>query len=342
MRLVVSKSPAAEWGNWLRELDGNIFHSEEWAETNRSERSQPLYFRWIDQDGRPLGQAIGIERWSPTHLVGRFSKHLQMESYPAVAANDAALARSMVLQVLQFARGKGFMGLTLNSYGAAVALPELEQLGFEIESRFEFVLDLTLTDDELWHNLSQHHRRKIKKSGQHELKFEEADTLDAIQQLRLLQKNSRERRIRRGESMELLDDSHFFETGKRYFEKHIGRVFMLTDQGQPVTAAFVTIYSGRAFYVWGGSSDTGFEMNAPALLFWKILPRCRELGCREFNLGGVPAEAAEPAALSHGLFRFKAGFGGRQVNCFSGVVKGLQPGLGLLVKMAKRVLHGQI
>ena len=108
-------------------------------------------------------------------------------------------------------------------------------------------------------------------------------------------------------------------------------------EGRPVSAAFISIYSGRVLYVLGGSEPKGFELDAPAALFWSVLNRCAELGCREFNFGGVPASAKDPQSVAHGLYRFKAGFGGRQVMRVSGAMENLQPGLNGLVNAVKQL-----
>jgi hypothetical protein len=336
IRLIVSKSAGAAWPAWLEKFQGNIYQSIEWAETRLSVHSSPLYFHWIDDNGHAVGIAVGIEIWSPIRYVGRFSKRLDLEAYPVAQGNDVALTRSMIKQIVNFARREGFCSIAIQSYGTSVMVPDMAQLGFETMPRIEFVLDLTMSDDELWNRLSEHHRRKIKKANKHGMILEEFCTLDAMRKFRKLQECSSDRRLQRGENIGLLDNIYVEDIGKKYFEKNLGRVYLLSHKNQAVSGAFVSIYAGRAYYVYGGSSDEGFQMNAPALLFWKIFSRCRDLGCREFNLGGVPAFSANKEAQSHGLYRFKDGFGGRQVKCLSGSVENLRPVRAALVTVAKK------
>ena len=106
----------------------------------------------------------------------------------------------------------------------------------------------------------------------------------------------------------------------------------------PVSAAFVSIHDGKAYYVFGGSSDRGFAMNASVLLFMNIFAHCRTVGCREFNLGGVPGAAVGESSQSHGLYRFKAGFGGEEVPCFSLRADDLQPITGPLLRLLGKVI----
>jgi lipid II:glycine glycyltransferase (peptidoglycan interpeptide bridge formation enzyme) len=336
MRLIVSKFAGAAWPAWLEKFQGSIYQSIEWAETRLSVHSSPLYFHWMDDNGHAVGIAVGIESWSPIRYVGRFSKRLDLEAYPVAQGNDIALTRSMIKQIVNFARREGFCSIAIQSYGTNVMVPDMANLGFETTPRIEFILDLTMSDDELWHGFSEHHRRKIKKADKHSLILEELCTVDAMRQFRRLQIISSDRRLQRGENIGLLDDTYYEDIVKRYFEKNLGKIFLLIYENEAVSGALVSLYAGRAYYVYGGSSDTGFQMNAPALLFWKILSRCRDLGCREFNLGGVPASSVSEEAQSHGLYRFKAGFGGRQVKCLSGSMENLRPIRAALVKVAKK------
>jgi|GEM_PF-2033430 len=336
LRLVVSDSAGPEWQGWLEKFQGNIYHSTQWAKTRLSTHRYPLFFHWLDNNDRCVGIGVGIKSWSPVRHIGRFFKRLDFESYPAVQGNDSDLAGSMIKQLLNFAKEDGYNNLSIQSYMAKIMVPGMDRLGFVTTPRIEFILDLTTSEDVLWKRLSEHHRRKIKKADRHGLLFEEACTLDAMRQLQKLQASSRDRRMQRGEYLDMLDETHYEEMGKSYFGSDLGRVFSMTREDRAVSTAFVSMYADKALYVYGGSSREGFEMDAPALLFWKLFARCRELGCEELNLGGVPASAVNPESQSHGLYRFKAGFGGRQVTCLSGSAEKLQPIRSRLASIARK------
>ena len=336
LRLMVSTPERAHWQRLLEQLNGNIYHSIEWAETCCSNHSRPLFFNWLDINGRSVGIAVGIESCSPIRYVGRFSKRLNFETYPAVNDGDANLTRSMIGQLVDFAKSEGYRCLTIQSYCANVPVPDMDQLGFVIAPRIEFILDITIPEERLWKQLSAHHRRKIKKAEKHSLLFKEACNADAMQELRKLHMATRDRRLRRGEYLDMFDDTYYEELGKSYFSRNLGRMYLMMHEQRAVSAVFVTIYADRVLYVHGGSNEEGYKMDAPTLLFWKIFSRCRELGCREFNMGGVPASAVNPEVQSHGLYRFKAGFGGRQVPCVSGTAADLRLFRGALLSIAEK------
>jgi hypothetical protein len=337
MQLKVDRSPGAEWVQLVERFEGNIYHSREWAETWRSDYAEPLYFRGLDEQGRCVGIALANERHSSRPVIGRFLRRLDFETFPAVQENDPDVARAMMGRMIEFARVGGYRGLTLQSHYSSVPLSNLDHLGLVATPRIEFIVDLTRSEEERWKQLSTHHQRKIKKASKHGLVFEEACSVEAMQELRRLQIGSRDRRVERGEYFGLQDEAYYEQMGRRYFERNLGRLFLMRYEGRPVSAAFISMYSGRALYVLGGSEPKGFELDAPALLFWKVLSRCVELGCREFNFGGVPASAQDPQSVAHGLYRFKAGFGGRQAARVSGIAENLQSGLSALAGTVKRL-----
>jgi lipid II:glycine glycyltransferase (peptidoglycan interpeptide bridge formation enzyme) len=212
---------------------------------------------------------------------------------------------------------------------------------FDHYGRIEFLIDLTLTNEQLTKKLSTNHKRKLKKAVKADLKHSIGHNLEAMRVLRSLQVRSRDRRIDRGEKIAIAEDSYYDEIGAAYFKRNLGEVHYLTHEGNAVSAAFISIYNQKAYYVFGGSTDDGFSMNAPGLLFMEIFTHCRDLGCLEFNLGGVPAIAVDKSAQSHGLYRFKSGFGGLEVPCTSLKADNLQPGRDFLFNLARKILRGR-
>jgi len=318
MNMNVSATTGEQWKQWEAELGGNIFHSQAWAETQRTATSRPLFFSWHDRDGQCLGLAVGVETWSSRPLVGRFLKQLAFETQPIAKEDRRDLMQTMMGQIIAHAKKKRYRKLDLESYMARVDIADLDLGDLTTNGRIEFIVDLNRTNEQMVKGLSSHHRRKLKKANKHDLELHEASTMDALREFRQLQVMSRDRRLKRGEEIGILDDSYYEILGQKYFSNQLGRIFILRSEGRPLSTAFVSIYGGKALYMYGGSSDEGFRKDAPVLLFTQIFERCRELGCTEFNLGGVPAESVDKEEASHGLYRFKSGFGGRQADCTSG------------------------
>jgi hypothetical protein len=93
------------------------------------------------------------------------------------------------------------------------------------------------------------------------------------------------------------------------------RTFAAFDGATPLAAARVGWGNRRAFYLVGGSTPEGYRRSASAWLHAAVVRALSAAGFAEYDLGGAPAEAADPAHPSHGLHRFKTGFGARPVAC---------------------------
>ncbi len=338
MRLSVTMKPDRQWADDLHQLGGNLFHTPQWASSRTSGSLRPHYIRMVDGARRCIGIALGMENRSPVPLIGGLSKELEFETYPVVTENRPELLRVMMNRIIEYAKSRGFRKAVFNSYMGKLFLEDPSRLGLQTQPRIEFVIDLSRDDNDLISAFKTHHKRKIKKARKHGMAFAFSQDLESMQRFRTLQVRSRDRRLERGEQMAVMDDAYYEELGKRYFKADIGTVFMMLHDGNPVSAAFVAHYGDHALYMYGGSSDIGFKMDAPVLLFSQIFAHCREQGCRWFNLGGVPAEAKEPDAPSHGLYRFKAGFGGEQIVCHTAMIEHLNPGRDKLLNFAKRLL----
>jgi len=90
-------------------------------------------------------------------------------------------------------------------------------------------------------------------------------------------------------------------------------------EGRPLAALMVFAHGGRAWYVYGASTDEERSRMPAYLLQWEAMRWARARGCEEYDLWGVPDEdeaALEAGFTSRGdglwgVYRFKRGFGGR-------------------------------
>ncbi len=115
---------------------------------------------------------------------------------------------------------------------------------------------------------------------------------------------------------------HSFEYYRRAYELFApeDRCAILTAEyaGTKVAALMVFAFGGRAWYLYGASSDLYREHMPTYLLQWEAMIWARQQGCLEYDLWGVPdadEEILENNFLQRndglwGVYRFKRGFGG--------------------------------
>ena len=92
------------------------------------------------------------------------------------------------------------------------------------------------------------------------------------------------------------------------------RVYTARFEGEPVAAIMVARFAGRAYYLFGGSSDRHRQVMPSYAAQWAAMRAAAAAGCTDYDLFGMPASPDDPADPWHGLQQFKAGFGGRTVS----------------------------
>jgi peptidoglycan pentaglycine glycine transferase (the first glycine) len=104
-------------------------------------------------------------------------------------------------------------------------------------------------------------------------------------------------------------------------------LFLATHEEKTLAAIMVFVWGNTAYYMYGGSSDEERQRMPTYLAQWEAMRWARARGCERYDLWGIAdvdendvgpdvATAEETGVLSTGLgglYRFKRGFGGREV-----------------------------
>ncbi|MEK7547520.1 MAG: peptidoglycan bridge formation glycyltransferase FemA/FemB family protein [Patescibacteria group bacterium] len=83
-------------------------------------------------------------------------------------------------------------------------------------------------------------------------------------------------------------------------------------KGKILAIDLVIVFGGTANYVFGGSSDADRNLMPTYSAQWKAICYAKEIGCKDYNFGGV--ESGNVYKGWGGLTVFKQKFGGRQVD----------------------------
>jgi lipid II:glycine glycyltransferase (peptidoglycan interpeptide bridge formation enzyme) len=81
-------------------------------------------------------------------------------------------------------------------------------------------------------------------------------------------------------------------------------------EGEPVAAVIIFRFAGKAWYLYGMSSQAHREKMPNALLQWEAMRRAKMEGCKVYDLWGAPDIFDESDSL-WGVYRFKEGLGGK-------------------------------
>jgi hypothetical protein len=201
--------------------------------------------------------------------------------------NEYVHKRGMLLRVRPWSSGS-----------PDVVTPTFEAAGFNRQiSQFpdRFLVDLSLSEDELRTGLHGKWRYNLKRALRHDLSIVQLDSKEGLGTFMQLygEMSSRKR---------FLDTSAFAELPRIHQDLPDGLkpdIWMCFRDTQPVAGAVVSVLGDSAEYLFGASSNESLEVNAGYLLHWTIAMELKKRGYRYYDLGGDNK--------NQGLRQFKSG-----------------------------------
>lgn len=175
-------------------------------------------------------------------------------------------------------------------------------------TKYNFVLDLTQSEEELLKNMHSKTRYNIKVAIKHGVLVKETtDDKDFKTYLKL-----------------------YFETTKRqnyhghnkYYHQQVWETLKKADMArllvafynnQPQTAWMLFNFKDALYYPYGGSSKSHPEIMANNLIAWEAIKLGKKLGLKTFDMWGALGPNADPKDPWFGFHKFKQGYGGRLV-----------------------------
>ncbi|PDW03378.1 lipid II:glycine glycyltransferase FemX [Candidatus Viridilinea mediisalina] len=191
-----------------------------------------------------------------------------------------------------------------------------------IQPRSSIHVDLNQPEASLLANCSKGHRADIRRAGRNGVSVRVGSAADLGTFQAIMEATGQ----RAGFAVH---SAAYHQTAWQRFQPN-ARLLFAEQQGQPIAAHMVFADARAGLYLYSGADETGLRSGANHLLAWEALCWARNLGCRYYDLWGIPdalgraAAALDPdtrasleaAAASdplQGVYRFKKGFGGRVV-----------------------------
>lgn len=182
--------------------------------------------------------------------------------------------------------------------GPDVVTSKFEAAGFNRqidESPDRFLVDLSLSEDELHKGLHGKWRYNLKKALRHDLRVVKIDSNEGLAPFIQLygEMSSRKR---------FADASAFAELPQIHADLPDGlkpEIWMCFRGTEPLAGAVVSIFGETAEYLFGASSNEALDVNAGYLLHWTIATELKKRGCHFYDLGGDSG--------NRGLRQFKSG-----------------------------------
>lgn len=175
-------------------------------------------------------------------------------------------------------------------------------------TKYNFVLALTKTEEELLKNFHQKTRYNIRVAQKHNVKIEERNDDEAFKIYLKLYFETTKRQGYHGHN----EDYHrkVWETLKK---ANMARLLIAYYKHHPLTAWMLLNFQDTLYYPYGGSSKMHPEVMANNLICWEAIKLGKKLGLKKFDMWGALGPNANPSDPWFGFHKFKAGYGGKLV-----------------------------
>jgi len=308
---------SGRWNQAVVRLIGCPFHSYEWSRFSSENNGRPaLYFALRDSAGEIVAQSYGLAENKLFARLPRF-RILSFGSLPAY--KDPFALREMMRQVQVFGAQQGFMAVEWNSFGTprACRLADIPRNSIG-QRRWEFVVDLERSEENLWESLHGKKRNLIRKAVNSALRIETAQDISQILLYRSLAEETWRRKCNAGIPFPAPAGEDYFKRVKRMLiDKKIGRMVLAYDGPRPVAGALFVGFNQSAYYVISAANETGLKMSAPDLVLWKTMTAYLQEGYKTFNLGGLSEhELGNDPLEQSGLYHFKKRFCAEVHECY--------------------------
>lgn len=328
------------WNASLRGCHGTIFHTAEWGRYVQAEApgAHPEFLTLLADDGSIAGQALAFHSRSSRNLAARFTGRRWLDALPTVRDSTPASASRLLRLIESHARQAGDISFQVGSFASPNSEAIIKPLNFSVVRRYEFELDLTRDEKNLWDRIDKRRRQRISKAMKNGVEIREFPADEGVSHLRRLQAESRVRIVaRRGPALEdresVGEDPIAILTGGG-----LGRIVGGFVGGVCVSASFFTSFNGVAYYALSGHDAKALETQAASLVLWEMVLRFKAEGIQRFNFGGCGIGAREESSPEHGVYVFKKSFGGTTIECAGGE-KVLRPIAGRAVNLLRAAMR---
>lgn len=304
-----------------------ILYNEEKAQYNQVVRHPVQTWEWGDFQIGEGHQVYRLGVFDGSQIVNAYS--LSFHKLPRLNYSIGTILRGpiidqeMIDNVTKIARDENaiFVKLEPDVYQKTFDIsnnPQTHHVGVQFPSLkvspkvafypYSYVVDLTLSEDELLAQLHTKTRYNIRLANRHAVLIEEKTTDEGFEiYLRLVFETTK----RQGFYLHSPEyHRHQWEILKKTSTPHI---MLASYQGDYVAAFMLFVQGDRLFYPYGASLDLHRQTMAPNLLMWESIKLGRSLGLKSFDMWGSLGPDAKESDNGYGFHRFKQGYGGQLV-----------------------------
>jgi len=175
-------------------------------------------------------------------------------------------------------------------------------------TKYNFVLDLTKSEEELLKNFHPKTRYNIKLAQKHNVKIHKRIDDEAFEIYLKLYFETTKRQNYHGHNQ-----NYHQKAWATLKQNKMAQILIAFYQGKPLTAWMLLNFKDTLYYPYGGSSKTHPEVMANNLVAWEAIKLGKKLKLKKFDMWGALGPNADSSDSWYGFHRFKQGYGGQLV-----------------------------
>ena len=293
------------WDNFINKLTPHTFlQTWEWGLAQESLGCE-IFRLGLFQNNKLKGVAFIYK------IKARRGSFLFCPHGPLLNYNEPGLFKALInyLKELGKKQGVDFVRISPLINNSAKSLKIFKELGFHkapihMHPELAWILDITLSEEELLKNMKKRTRYSIKKAKKDGVKIVKSSNSDDIDTFYELYKQTAVRQ-------------DFIPFSKEYIKKEFNifaaedkaLVFFADYHNELISTAIIIFSNGSGFYHHGASMRKYSNITASELLQWEAILEARDRGMKLYNFWGIAPENAKNHPWV-GLSRFKKGFNG--------------------------------
>jgi len=296
---------------WRRFVDehpqGNIFHTPEMSRVfQQAKGHRPDLWAALDNNNRPLALLLPVRVTVMDGLLAPLTRRSVVYGGPLCETTSegvAALRHLLATYNREGGRGSLFTELR-NQSDTELFQPVLQQLGYRYETYENFLVNLNLPVEQVWHSVKKSARKNIRRAlNKGQLTIEEVQERGQIATwYSLLQRTYHKAHV------PLADISLFCSAFDTLYPRRMIQFLWGRVDNTYVAASVALLYKG-VIYGWYRGFDRRYASYLPNdLMVWHLLEWGAGNGYHHFDFGG----AGRPDE-KYGPREFKAKFGGELV-----------------------------
>lgn len=173
-------------------------------------------------------------------------------------------------------------------------------------TKYNYILDLTKSEEELLKNMHPKFRYNIKVAQKHEVKVEERNDDQALNDYLKLYFETCRRQGYHGH-----DENYHRKVWQTLKDAGLAKLLIAYYQNKPLTAWMLFTFKDTLYYPYGGSSDQYRNVMASNLVAWEAIKLGKKLGLKKFDLWGAGDPKAGENDHYFGFTKFKSGLGAK-------------------------------